>query len=244
MSPPRSAVAAEAPKPSPFGIMRNVHEALRASIASQRSLLDAGDLPAFSAERSDFSRGLTVHIAMEDEAMFPLLQEVSLETMTSAMLPDEHREDMRLTATVNAALAAAPVDKETLRAAWSTWADDHLHHLTHEEEVMMPLIQKTAPTAEGRARLVHDRLLSAGERQPDFDWFVGWVTRRLNGYASATMPANASLRGFAAALQSASSPAQWRRLRPIVRSNFSEAVWAELVAKAGLDGDGHIVDHS
>ena len=115
----------------------------------------------------------------------------------------------------------------------------------------MPLTQKTASTPEGRARVVHDRLLSSGERhlssgerQPDFDWFVGWVTRSLNGYASAAMPTNAALRGFAWGLQVACSPAQWQRLRPIVRSNCSEALWADLVAKVGLDGDGYIVDHT
>jgi hypothetical protein len=222
--------------------MRNVHEALRASIASQRTRLDADDLPRFSAEWSDFQRGLSVHMAMEDEAVFPLLEEVSRGAVTAAKLPDEHLEDMRLAAAVNAALAAAPVDKLALRTAWTAWEADHLHHLLHEEEVMMPLTQKTAPTPEGRARVVHDRLLSSGERQPDFDWFIGWVTRSLNGYASAAMPTNAALRGFAWGLQAACSPAQWQRLRPIVRSNCSEALWTELAAALGLDRDGYIVD--
>lgn len=233
---------AEIPKASPFAIMRNVHEALRASIAVQRKLLDADDLPAYSAEWSDFSRALAVHMAMEDDAMFPLLEGVALGAMTAAGLPDEHLEDMRLTTSVNAALAADPVDKAALRDAWLAWAEDHLHHLAHEEELMMPLTQKTAPTPEGRARIVHDRLLSSGERLPDFDWFVGWVTRSLNGYASATMPTNSALRGFAWGLQAACTPAQWRRLRPVVRSNCSAALWAELADTLGLDGDGHIVD--
>jgi hypothetical protein len=233
---------AEAPKANPFAIMRNVHEALRASIASQRGLLDAGDLQAFAAEWSDFGRGLAVHMAMEDAAVFPLLDELGAGVVTAGKLPDEHLEDVRLATAVDAALAAAQSDAAEVRTAWSAWADDHLHHLLHEEEVMMPLTPKTAPTPEGRARVVHDRLLSSGERQPDFDWFVGWVTRTLNGYGSETMPANAALRGFASGLQAACSPAQWKRLRPVVRSNCGEALWLEISSKLGLDADGPIVD--
>jgi hypothetical protein len=66
----------EAPKPMPFAIMRNAHEALRASIHLQGEQLDAGDAAAFREEWRTFQRALTVHMAMEDGAMFELLDAV------------------------------------------------------------------------------------------------------------------------------------------------------------------------
>jgi hypothetical protein len=242
MSDPKAASqppGAESPRPMPFAIMRNAHEALRASIKLQEQKLDAGDAAAFREEWRTFQRALAVHMAMEDDSMFGLLDGVGAGAITAADLPAEHVEDMRLAVTVDAALAAA--DQGALRAAWSTWKEDHLHHLTHEEEVMMPLTMKTAAAPDARARIVHDRLLGPSERLPDFDWYIGWVVQMLSRFGSSGQPANVATRVFAWGLQHACSPGQWSRLRPIVERNCTPEIWAELTSKFGLDRDGPIV---
>ncbi len=53
----------------PFAIMRNAHE-LRASIRLQARALENDDRDAFGDEWQRFRRGLAVHMAMEDRAMF------------------------------------------------------------------------------------------------------------------------------------------------------------------------------
>jgi hypothetical protein len=223
----------------PFAIMRNAHEALRASIRLQEQELDAGDVAAFRKEWRTFQRALAVHMAMEDGAMFALLDDVGAGAVTAANLPAEHVEDVRLAAAVNATLAGADVG--AVRAAWSAWRDDHLHHLEHEEEVMMPLTMKTAATPEARARVVHDRLLGHGEDLPDFDWFIGWVVDMLSRHGSTGQPPDVATRVFAWGLQHACSPSQWSRLRPIVERNCTPAIWAELTSKFGLNDDGPIL---
>jgi Hemerythrin HHE cation binding domain len=223
----------------PFAIMRNAHEALRASIRLQGQALDAGDVAAFGNEWQTFRRALAVHMAMEDDAMFGLLDGVGNGAIRSAKLPEEHAEDSRLAAAVDTALAAANIT--AVQTAWSAWKDGHLHHLTHEEVVMMPLTMKTAATSEARARVVHDRLLGPGERLPDFDWYVGWVVSMLSQHGSAEQPPNVATRVFAWGLQHACSPSQWNRLRLVVERNCTPAIWAELTAKFALDGDGPIV---
>ena len=230
---------AEPPKPMPFAIMRNSHEALRASIRVQEENLQAGDIAGFRDEWQRFQRALKVHMAMEDDAMFGLLDEVGGGAISSARLPGEHAQDQRLAAGVDAALNRD--DAGALRTAWSTWREDHLHHLTHEEEVMMPLTMKTAPTPEGRARIVHDRLLGPGEKLPNFDWYIGWVVGMLSQHGSSGQPANVATRVFAWGLQHACSPSQWNRLRPIVERNCAPQIWAELVEKFGLGGEGKVV---
>jgi hypothetical protein len=223
----------------PFAIMRNAHEALRASIRLQEQKLAAEDVPAFREEWQTFQRALAVHMAMEDDSMFDLLDGVSGGAISSAKLPAEHVEDSRLAAAVDAALSGA--DVTALRAGWSAWKADHLHHLAHEEEVMMPLTMKTAATPEARARVVHDRLLGPSENLPNFDWYIGWVVRMLSEHGSEGQPANVATRVFAWGLQHACSPGQWNRLRPIVRQNCTPAIWGELSSKFGLNGDGPIV---
>jgi hypothetical protein len=236
---PAGGAAAEAPKPMPFAIMRNTHEALRASIHLQLGHLDAGDIAAFAAEWRDFQRALAMHMAMEDEAMFALLDAVGAGAISAASLPAEHAEDKRLAAEVDAALARAPAgDFAALRTAWMAWRDDHLHHLEHEEAVMMPLTMKTAATPHGRARVVHETLLTPFERRADFGWFVGWVVGLLSRYGSTAQPPNVATRVFAWGLQHASSREQWQRLRPVVQQATTPAIWAELTAQFGLDGDG------
>jgi len=223
----------------PFAIMRNAHEALRASIRLQGEKLDTGDAAGFREEWQTFRRALAVHMAMEDGAMFALLDDVGAGVITAANLPEEHVEDTRLAAAVDEALGRSEVS--VLRGAWSAWKEDHLHHLEHEEEVMMPLTMKTAATPEARARVVHERVLRPSESLLDFDWFIGWVVRMLSEHGSAGQPANVATRVFAWGLQHACSPDQWRRLRPIVERNCTPAIWAELTAKFGLNDDGPIV---
>jgi len=243
LNPERPTAAAEAPKPMPFAIMRNAHEALRTSIRLQQGQLDGGDRAAFAAEWRDFQRALAVHMAMEDEAMFALLDEVGAGAITAATLPAEHAEDRRLAAAVDAALGEALADTPAgdapaLRAAWVAWRDDHLHHLEHEEAVMMPLTMKTAPTPHERARVVHEKLVTPFERRADFAWFVGWVVGQLSRHGSTAQPANVATRVFAWGLQHACSREQWQRLRPRVRQACEPAIWEELAAQFGLDGDG------
>jgi hypothetical protein len=229
--------AAEAPKPMPFAIMRNAHEALRAGIAQQAEALERGDAAAFGDEWQRFQRALAVHMAMEDGAMFAILDAISGGAIGAAKLPDEHLEDVRLAAAVDGARAAG--DIEALRRAWDEWQRDHLHHLAHEEEVMMPLTMKTAATPQARARVVHERLVVPFEKLPDFDWYIGWVVGMLARHGSSAQPPAVATRVFAWGLQLASSREQWQRFKSIVERNCAPAIWAELT-QFGLDGDGQI----
>jgi hypothetical protein len=71
---------------------------------------------------------------MEDHTMFALLDEVCDGAITAARLPDEHVEDERLVARVDAALAADNL--ALLCGTWAAWKDEHLRHLAHEEEIV------------------------------------------------------------------------------------------------------------
>lgn len=76
----------------PFAIMRNVHEALRTSVNAMNAMVAAGPSKRdeLRAEWAAFQRALAVHMVMEDEGMFPLLNEMFDNVCTSAHLDDEH----------------------------------------------------------------------------------------------------------------------------------------------------------
>jgi hypothetical protein len=158
--------------------------------------------------------------------------------ITAAHLPDEHVEDERLVAQVDAALAAG--SPALLCGTWAAWKEVHLRHLAHEEEIVTPLTMKTAPTSQARGRIVHERVLTPTESLPDFDWAIGWVVRLLSEFGSTAQPPHVATRVFAWGLQNACSRSQWRRLRPIVQRNCTPAIWAELASKFGLDGEGAV----
>lgn len=239
-STPAQPAGGEPPRPMPFAIMRNSHEALRASIRLQEERLAAGNHQGFRDEWTTFRRALAVHMAMEDDSMFALLDEAGDGAISAAGLPAEHEQDVRLAVLVQGALEQG-ADAGALQAKWSVWRDDHLHHLTHEEQVMMPLTMKTAATPQARARVVHERLLSPAELMPDFDWYVGWVVGMLSRHGSKEQPASVATRVFAWGLQHACSPSQWNRLRPMVKGSCPPAMWEEMAEKFGLDSDGPIV---
>ncbi len=80
----------EVPIPMSFAVLRNLHEAMRASIAECWRLLVAGQLDAFRSEFAPFSRVLRSHTAVEDDAVFPFLDALSGGQITSEHLQDEH----------------------------------------------------------------------------------------------------------------------------------------------------------
>jgi iron-sulfur cluster repair protein YtfE (RIC family) len=223
----------------PFAVMRNAHEAMRASIRLQEMQLDSGDLEGFREEWTRYRKALAVHMAMEDEALFELLDEISEGAIAQAGLRDEHTEDERLADAVDAGLENG--DPEALSSAWTRWKSDHLQHLSHEEQIMMPLVPKTAEMPGGMARVVHDRLLAPSEHLPNFDWYLGWVVGMLSQHGSTEHPPNVATRVFAWALQTDSTPEEWERLRPVVHSNCTPEIWRELVSEFGLDGEGKII---
>lgn len=233
-----STPSTDQPRPMSFAILRNTHEAFRTSIRLQEQALEFGDETSFRAEWQAFKRALAVHVAMEDHTMFALLDEIGAGAITAAHLPDEHVEDERLAARVDAALAAG--DPALLCGTWAAWKAGHLRHLEHEEEIVTPLTMKTAPTPQARGRIVHERVLTPTESLPDFDWAIGWVVRRLSEFGSTAQPPRVATRVFAWGLQNACSRSQWRRLRPIVQRKCTPAIWAELASKFGLDGEGAI----
>lgn len=232
------APGADTPRPMSFAILRNTHEAFRSSIRLQQQALWLGDVAGFSAEWRAFQRALAVHVAMEDHTLFALLDEVGAGAITAARLPDEHVDDERFAAQVDVALASgSPV---LLYDTWADWKAAHLRHLAHEEQIVTPLTMLTAPTPQARGRLVHERVITPTEGLPDFDWSIGWVVQRLSDHGSTAQTPAVATRVFAWGLQNACSRRQWRRLRPIVQRHCAPAIWAEMAANFGLDGEGAI----
>lgn len=228
---------AQPPKPMSFAILRNTHEVFRSSISLMTEMLEKGELDEFRQEWLNYQRCRKTHLAMEDDAVFPLLDKVSGGAISEAGLAMEHSEDLANAARVD----TSSTPHETERA-FETWKKFQLEHLAHEEQVMSPLTMKTAATPEGRGQVVHDTLVLPALEYGDFDWYLAFVIERLTAYGTANQPPNVAVRVFAWGLQHASTPQEWTRWKEIIQDHTSKEIWEEMVAQFQIDDEGKIKD--
>lgn len=225
------------PKPMSFAILRNTHEVLRKCITLMSEYLDKGTLGEFRQEWGDFRRFRKTHLAMEENAVFSLLDEISGGVISEAGLSQEHVDDE-----INAKQVEIAETADEVARAYEAWKTLHLDHLAHEERVMGPLTMKTAPTPEGRGKVVQERLILPALEHGDFDWYLAFAIRRLTAYGTAQQPPIIAVRVFAWGLQYASTPAQWDQWKKIVQENTSKSIWQEMVEQFQIDGEGKITD--
>lgn len=226
---------AQTPQPMSFAILRNTHEVFRKSIALMGEILDKGTLGEFRQEWANFRRFRATHIAMEENAVFSLLDEVGDGAITEAGLVQEHLEDNE-----NAELVEQATSADEVAKAFEVWKRFQLEHLAHEERVMGPLTMKTAATPAGRGKVVQKRLLLPAIAHGDFDWYLAFAIARLTAYGTAEQPPNIAVRVFAWGLQYASTPGQWNEWKKIVQENTTGKIWLEMVEQFQIDGEGKI----
>ena len=218
-----------------FAILRNTHEVLRKSITLMGEFLDKGALGEFRQEWGSFRRCRRSHVAMEEGAVFSLLDEVSGGVITEAGFMQEHVEDE-----FNASQVEQAESADEVAQAFEIWKTHQLDHMTHEEKVMGPLTMKTAPTPEGRGQVVHERLVLPAIEHGDFDWYLAFVIERLTAYGTAQQPPNIAVRVFAWGLHYASTPGQWESWKKIVQDNTSNEIWQDMVQQFQIDAVGKI----
>jgi len=223
----------QTPKPMSFAILRNTHEVLRKSITLMREYLDKGTLGEFRQEWGNFRRCRSSHTAMEEGAVFSLLDEVSGGVITEAGLMQEHIDDE-----ANAQLVEQATTADEVARAFEVWRSHQLDHMAHEEKVMGPITMKTAPTPEGRGQVVQEHLVLPALAHGDFEWYLAFVIERLTSYGTAQQPPNVAVRVFAWGLQHASTPTQWAQWKKIVKDNTSIEIWQEMVEQFQIDSEG------
>jgi len=208
----------------PFAFMRLTHEALRAGFARLVAHAESGDLPAVQQEYDGLRPVLVLHAEHEEQVFFDLLDERCDGAVEAAGLRDAHVREEGHQQAFEAALAAR--DLAGVREALAGWASSFEEHLAHEEEVMMPLTQRVAPTVEGRAAAVGTIL------DVDFDALksdhLPYVVHTL-----ATTKPYGPTRMFVAALQAAAGP-RYAELTPVLRRALPEALQGQLQAHGHL----------
>ena len=131
------------------------HDRLGAMLADVCSEMEAGR-PETAAERyAAFDSGLTRHIRIEEELVFPFFELRSgLSGGPTAVMREEHRIIQNALGLIREALAAR--DERAFRAGMNALGDVLPEHREREERVLYPIT---------------DRMLSASER----DVFVQWL---------------------------------------------------------------------
>jgi iron-sulfur cluster repair protein YtfE (RIC family) len=208
----------------PFAFMRLTHEALRDGFAQLKSAADDGDFDRAASSFTELLDVIDLHKEQEERVFFPMLDELFDGAVANAGLRENHVNEDAIAVRVDVALEAR--DLATLQQALTEWAPSFEAHLFEEEEVMMPLTERVAPTLEGRAAAVHEILAVDWERLKTIQ--IPYVVRSL----SATKPYG-PLRMFVAALQVAAGD-EYGGLEDHIRSALPEEKVAMLVEHGHL----------
>lgn len=208
----------------PFAFMRLTHEALRDGFSQLSAAAAAGDFDRAASSFTELLDVIDLHKEHEERVFFPMLDELFDGAVAKAGLRENHVNEDAIAVRVDVAIEAR--DLATLQQSLTEWAPSFEAHLFEEEEVMMPLTERVAPTLEGRAAAVHEILAVDWERLKTIQ--IPYVVRSL----SATKPYG-PLRMFVAALQVAAGE-EYGGLEECIRS----ALPAEKVAM--LVEHGHL----
>jgi hypothetical protein len=223
-------MAQEQPRPMVFAVMRNTHEAFRMAMKEMNESLS--DKAQFESKWNPFKQALKVHMALEENTMFPILNASNSNVTTP--LSVEHDDDAKQISAVDDALAAG--GGAGLQAAYATWHEAHLKHLTHEEDIMMPLLPKLVeapPTPKKLGAVMHKIL--ANESMEHLNFLVKYTVGLLTRHGSTTNDAATATRVFVWGLQYSSSDEQWAVWSPIIKQATTEAIWNEMVDKFKVD---------
>lgn len=229
-----SAAPADQPRPMPFAIARNAHESLRGALKDVKSAASAGDVATAKNEWSDFKRGLSTHMAMEDNGMFPFMDAKFDGVITSEKLGHEHSEDKKEQAEVDAAFSTGDVAK--INAILEKFIADHEHHLKHEEDVLMPLTMKAGNSPAERGIAVNQNLLKPMLATGDFPFFLDWALKKLVKHK----PAEA-VRVFVWGLQYGSTAEEYASFLPVIKGAVPSDMFASLDKDFDLSGPGKVV---
>lgn len=192
----------------------------------------------FLNEWRNLQRALNMHMHLENNGFFQLLDSLGNSAVSEAGLENEHDHDLELQKNVDQAITEE--NRSALKQAFDVWSKDHIEHLVHEEDVMMPIIPKAGNNCVEHGQVVHDRLLSSIESMDEFDWTLGWILEKLNRHESGSQPPELMVRVFVWGLHYSADDNQWQRWLPIVNSKLSQELFQLMVEEFRIDRPGRV----
>jgi hypothetical protein len=213
-------------------LMRNYHEVLRNDLAKVLApCADAGDADGFASAWRAYTRAIAVHAAMEDGVdgagggSAAMLDHYFDGAAGAALFRAEHVQEHAMQQAVTDAI---PAGMPAVRAAVAAYRATAEAHLTHEEDIMMPLV---ARLPQPKAPLFAQWCLSAGIAHGDFEHFVAHGVQSLAAHGSAKNTPVGATRVFLHSLKTVCAPAQWACYLPVARAAAPPAIWAGVVAE-------------
>ena len=192
----------------------------------------------FLNEWRNLQRALNMHMILENNGFFQLLDSVGNSAVSEAGLKDEHKHDVTLQENVDKAISEG--DESALKQTFEMWSEDHIKHLIHEEEIMMPIIPKTGKNCVEHGLVINEHLFSAIESMDEFDWTLNWILEKLNRANNEGQPADVMVRVFVWGLHYCADNSQWQRWLPIVKNGVSQDLYQQLVNDFCIERPGRV----
>lgn len=168
----------------PFAIMRLTHEAIRVGLNEIQSLINSNSTLTISHSLKDLNgiyndvkRVIELHAKQENEVFYNALE--AKQKGVSLAFVDEHESEEETFTKIEVAFENATISNDALLNLidqLNMWAEDHEHHLKHEEGVLMEILPKHFTYVEA-VNVVRDILNCDINEFENFQ--LNWIYSRL-----------------------------------------------------------------
>jgi len=180
----------------------------------------------------DLFRYQQMHMYMEEGqedinclGFFALLDEFADNTATEHKLRDQHTDLSDLEQQVVDCLVTNP-DLEKAKDLFPKFAEENEAHLTKEEDIMMPSVQKMVKAGVPVKKYIKSHLLPVLLQNDNMEFFLKFSNTILETYeAGGKMP---KTRVFDQAVWSVASPEQWKVWDGYIRQSLSVAKYNQV----------------
>jgi hypothetical protein len=228
---PRS--VGSAPKPIPMAIMRNAHEVIRGAMIDIQSHLDQNDFEKARVLWRQFNRFSDLHMKMEEgrkngaKGLFRLINDHSDGAAEAAGLMDCHRTLYELEEDVRDIFDRAP-DVERAKHIYPVFMKENDKHLTEEENVLMPAIQKMIQQGVPVGKYLKTEVLPLVlKREGDMEFFIRFANETLERHDNQG-PGQPRVRVFDHALWALATPEQWKEWTVWIEESLSPEKYLEI----------------
>ena len=225
----------KAPKPMPMAIMRNAHEVIRGAMSDIQALLDKDDFDGAQTLWHKFHRFSDLHMKMEEgskkkdaaSGLFALVDKHADNVAMDSELRDHHSNLYELEEDVVDIFQGAP-DIAYAKKIYPIFRKENESHLTEEEGILMPAIQKMMKRGINiRKYIISDILPVLLEQDDDLEFFIKFANEILEKHD--VVEGKPRVRVFDHALWSlASSDEQWSVWNTWIKDSLSEDKYEEV----------------
>jgi len=223
------------PKPMPMAIMRNAHEVIRGAMQDIQEMLDQDDFENARKLWHELHRFTDLHMAMEEgrkgcnaRGIFKLVDEHADDAAKKGKLRHSHETLYELEEDVVDIFEKAP-DMDRAKDIFPIFRKENEAHLTEEEDILMPSIQKMMKQGLPIKQYIKTDILpvlTMKEDKHDLEFFIRFANQVLERHDN--VDGKPRVRVFDHGLWALATAEEWKVWSVWIKESLSPEKYAEV----------------